>query len=161
MTPLLKNADYDSALTFGVQEIEDATRGEYQGAGASTGGFDVNSIFTIFVFSIFGLQWVLAILSRSRSYWAGGVLGALAGAVVSSFLGWWLLGGAVLTGGLLLLGLALDFAVSRAYSEARSGGFNPPWWTGGTGGFGGGSSGGGFGGFGGGSSGGGGASGNF
>ena len=161
ITPLLKNNDYDGALALGAQEIMEATQGEYQGSGTTSDAFDPEAFFPIFIFGIFALQWILAVLSRSKSYWAGGVLGAVAGAGLASIFGWWVMGGAILTGGLVLLGLALDFAVSQAYSTAKSSGIHPPWWTGGTGGFGGGSSSGGFGGFGGGSSGGGGASGSF
>lgn len=157
MTPFLKVDDYDGALAYGVDGIIVSTEGEYSSDVSQE--FDLESLFPIFFFTIIALQWVVAVLARSKSYWGGGVVGALAGIVVSSLVGWWLYSGLLLTGVLVLVGLALDFAVSRAYSEAKSSGGHPPWWTGGSGGFGSGSSGGGFGGFGGGSSGGGGASG--
>lgn len=155
MVPYLKDGDYDGAVTLGVSGIIQATRGEYVGAG-NTGSLDFDTIFSIFFFGIILIQWFVAVLSRSKSYWAGGVVGALAGGIVSSIFGWWLLGGAALTLSLLVLGLLFDYAVSSAYHEARRTGGHPPWWTGGPsdpsssnssgpsfGGFGGGSSGGG------------------
>ncbi len=158
MVPYLKDGDYDGAVTLGVSAIQQATRGEYQGS-ANTGSIDFDTIFAVFFFGIILIQWFVAVLSRSKSYWAGGVIGALAGGIVSSIFGWWLLGGAALTLALLVLGLLFDYAVSSAYHEAKRAGHHPPWWTGGTGSSG--SSSGGFGGFGGGSSGGGGASGSY
>jgi uncharacterized protein len=159
MVPYLKDGDYDGAVTLGVTGITQATRGEYVGAG-NTGSLDFDTIFSIFFFGIILIQWFIAVLSRSKSYWAGGVIGALAGGIMSSIFGWWLLGGAALTLSLFVIGLLFDYAVSSAYHEAKRTGLHPPWWTGGTGGTGSSSSGG-FGGFGGGSSGGGGASGSY
>ena len=97
----------------------------------------------------FILIFLSSILARSKSWWAGGVIGGIIGIIFFSFLGISIL---------VLLGLLLDFVVSRTYKNSKVKGVNPPWWIGG-GGHGG--SGGGFGGFGGGMSGGGGASGRW
>lgn len=157
ISPRLKDGDFDGGITAGVRAIEAATRGEYQGGGGAS-KIDPEAFFGIIFFGILILQWIVAILARSRSWWAGGLVGGIAGVVVASVFGWWLFGGALATLILAGLGLALDFAVSRAYHEAKARGVRPPWWGGGhMGGMGGG----GFGGFGGGSSGGGGASGSF
>lgn len=168
MTPLLKAGDYDGAVTAGVRAIEQATKGEYT---ASTAAPVAENSFAqslldagvpLFVFGLFMLQVLAAIFSRSRSWWAGGVVGFLGGLGI----GWVLALGLSLLIPLIivltLLGLLFDYGVSTGYRSAKARGMTPPWWTGGSGGLGGGdSSGGGFGGFGGGSSGGGGASGSW
>ncbi len=158
MTPLLQNGDYDGAITLGTRAIMAATQGEYS-ASQTASDFDAGAALTFIFFGFTVLAWLVAVLARTRSVWAGGVVGAAVGAGVSSIFGWWLFAGLLATFGFVALGLLFDWAVSSAYTEAKKGGHTPPWWTGGAGGFGGGS--GGFGGFGGGSSGGGGASGGW
>lgn len=163
MTPLLKAGDYDGAVAAGVHAIEAATVGEYVGSGNdSSGGWDFMDYMWAFIFfPIIIFQWLGAILARSKSWWAGGIVGGGVGLLVSTIFGWWLLAGLGATVGLFLIGLLFDLAVSSAYHAATSKGVQPPWWGGGTMGGGSGSSSGGFGGFGGGSSGGGGASGSW
>ena len=162
MTPLLKQNNYDGAVTLGVQEIEQATKGEYVGTGATTNTNSTNksfqTIYWVIIAGIFSLQWLMSILARSKSYWAGGVVGGVAGVALATFFGWWLLLGLGVTALLFLIGLLLDLVVSRTYATSKSLGTRSPWWAGGNMGS---SGGGGFGGFGGGSSGGGGASGGW
>ena len=156
ITPLLKAGDYDGAVTAGVAGIEAATKGEYQGE-SNSGSMSGEDLFFLFVLlPLFALQWFGAILGRSKSWWAGGIVGALGGLTVWAVFGLVLWFGFVLVGGLAVLGLLFDYFVSHAYSRSKTLGVHPPWWAGG-----GGSHGGGFGGFGGGSSGGGGASGSW
>ena len=118
--------------------------------------FKIPAEFIFFIFFVV-IQILASILGRSKSWWAGGVIGALVGAVCffifSHILG--IILGIVLTP----IGLLFDYIVSKSYNKYKSGGGNPPWFLGG-GGFGG-RSGGGFGGFGGGDFSGGGASGDF
>jgi uncharacterized protein len=101
----------------------------------------------IFFFFIF----LSSVLARSKSWWGGGLVGAL--------LGWIFLSSLLWIAVFCIVGLAFDYAVSKNYQRHRGRGTIPPWWLGGPprGGMGGG----GFGGFGGGSSGGGGASGRW
>ncbi len=163
MVPALREGNYDAAVGNAVQSVIEATRGEYT---AEPGGISLNGknieqiIFFIFIFGSLVIQWLGAVLGRTKSWWLGGVLGAGIGAVVSSFFGWWLLIGGLLTVGLTLFGLFFDYVVSSTTHHSQKYGIDPPWWAGGhSGGFGGSS--GGFGGFGGGSFGGGGASGRW
>jgi uncharacterized protein len=113
--------------------------------------------FTLFLFFLFG-EWILAILARTKSWWAGGVLGGIGGVILTMLYSFW-----ISIPILVIIGLFLDYVVSKNF---RSRG-KTKWWAGGRfgpgggGGFSGGSSGGGFGGFGGGSFGGGGASGRW
>ncbi len=157
ITPAFKAGHYDAGVTAAVQDIERATENEYTG----TGTVDANpkDYAGIFFALFIALQWIAAILARSRSWWAGGVVGGVIGAGV-----WWYFALAALWGGvsflgLIVLGLLFDYVVSNAYANSKQNGTRPPWWIGG-GGMGGGR-GGGFGGFGGGRSGGGGASGGW
>lgn len=158
MTPLLKQGDYDGAVTAGVQAIEGATKGEYVSSAPSPVVSAVeNNVGHIFVFGLVLFQILAALFARSRSWWAGGVVGFLGGLGIA-----WIFISSLVFSGLLivaltLLGLLLDYLVSKGYESAKARGITPPWWIGG-GGRGGG---GGFGGFGGGSSGGGGASGSW
>ncbi len=112
----------------------------------------------IFFLVIIVFQILVAILAPSKSWWAGGVLGGVAGLII-----WHFFIASIVTAVFVIIaliggGLFFDFIVSRAYRQKSLSG-RYPWWFGGGGGFGGGSGGGGgFGGFGGGSSGGGGSS---
>ncbi len=164
MVPMLKAERYDDAVMNGTHDIINATRGEYSAPGNGAALlFDeyFNLGITVLIFASFVLQWVGAILARSKSWWAGGMLGLFIGAVASSSFTLWLVGGLLLTAGLTLFGLFFDYVVSSTYTHAKRTNVDPPWWAGGAGNYSGSSSGGGFGGFGGGSSGGGGASGSW
>jgi uncharacterized protein len=121
--------------------------------------FDFESLIAVFWVGFVLLSWLASALARSKSWYAGGIVGGVVGALVWFFVPLW---GYWMIVPLILIGLAFDYAVSSAYKEAVGMGTNPPWWTGGTWPTGGSSSsGGGFGGFSGGSSGGGGASGSW
>ncbi|MEK7530986.1 MAG: TPM domain-containing protein [Patescibacteria group bacterium] len=121
--------------------------------------FDFESLAAVLWIGFILLTWLASALARSKSWYAGGIIGAVVGGLVWFFVpvwGYWMLIP------LILIGLAFDFAVSTAYKESVSRGVSPPWWTGGTWSSGSGSSSGSsFGGFSGGSSGGGGASGSW
>lgn len=161
MVPSLAAGDYDTAVLRGTEAIIEATRGEYSAPNPSpymSTLFDV--AFPLFIFGSFVLQWIGAILARTKSWWLGGVLGTVLGVSVSSLMGWWALYGTLLTLGLTLFGLFFDYVVSSTYRHSQKYGVTPPWWAGGSG-YSRRSSGGGFRGFGGGRSGGGGASGGW
>jgi len=180
ITLQFKAGDYDAGVRDGVAALIATAEGEpfVQSNYVSQDKYAdipewvfVLPIFVPFflVFFINILLGLAAVLSRSNSWWAGGIVGILAGLfftgiVENSFIG----GIAVIA--LTLSGLLFDFLVSRGYKKYHQHGLTPPWYLGGKystgeyhGGFGsgGGSSGGGGGSFGGGSSGGGGASGSW
>ena len=95
------------------------------------------------------LSWLGAVLGRSKSWWAGGVIGAVAGLVLMVIFGFaiWAIIGFI---GFIFGGLGFDYLVSKNYKAHAADHTSPAWWAGGTwgggGGWGGGSSGGGFGG---------------
>jgi uncharacterized protein len=156
MVPELTAGSFDGAVTKGVGSIVAATKGEYSDTSSQK---PHNSFLIWFIFGIFGLQWLAAILGRTKEWWLGGLLGLVGGGVLAYTNPFGL---DLYTSGLAVLGLTafgafFDYVVSNTYHHAERYGYNPPWWVGG------GSSGGsgGFGGFGGGSFGGGGASGSW
>lgn len=164
IVPLFKQGDYDNGVIEGVKAIEEVTKGEYQVMEENPGllsSINGNTIEFIVVFLIFVVQFLSAILARSKSWWAGGLIGGIGGVAVTYFgvLGVTLIGGSIITIIFILIGLVFDYFVSNTYKSAVSGGSSIPWWAGGAGRSS--SNGSSFGGFGGGSSGGGGASGSW
>ncbi|NBV77270.1 TPM domain-containing protein, partial [bacterium] len=112
MVPYLKQGDYDTAVTNAVTSLIKATNGEYKN-NVSVSMKDIESALPfIFVFGALALQWLGAILGRTKQWWLGGLLGAGLGVSISTFIGWWLIGGAFLTLGLTLFGLLFDYVVS-------------------------------------------------
>lgn len=166
ISPKFKAADYFNGVKNGVLAIIGATKGEYKADPAYTEKPDdlkFDPVMLIWLGFIF-ISYLGSFLARSKSWWAGGVLGGVGGAILGAVLwtGFWIL---VSAGVLGVLGFLFDFIISRNYQKRlkegkptdfwhSGGGF---WFGGGRGGFGGG----GFGGFGGGISGGGGAGGRW
>lgn len=149
MTPLFREAQYFEGLTAGIDALKKHIGGEYTAERydeqADTSGILPWILFLLFLF----FDWIAAALARTKSWWAGGIFGGVAGIFLTIFFSWW-----ISIPLLVLIGSLFDYIVSKKGYEngrGRRGG-------GGFGGFGGGSGGssGGFGGFGGGSFGGGG-----
>ncbi len=158
LKPAFQAGNYDQGISDAVDKIIAATKGEFVPAESQTPASKISfkSLETIFFLVFFGFIWLASILARSKSWWAGGVIGALIGVVLIIF--WNRIFGVIATLVLTPLGLLFDYIVSKTYKNTKDKGMRPPWWIGGPG-FGG--RGGGFGGFGGGHSGGGGASGRW
>lgn len=175
LTPAFKQNDFYGGISLAVNDIIKVTQGEYVADVSSsdathTGGMSSDSIITLFMFIVIVganiVSFIASLFARSKSWWAGGVVGGVLGVVftLGGFFGITLFGGLILTAILAVFGFIFDYVVSNQYTNAVQSGSSIPWWIGGRG-FGGGgysgSSGSSFGGFGGGSSGGGGASGSW
>lgn len=153
ITPHFRDGDYAGGISAAIDALQKHIGNEYTADRYAEptenpfGGLG-------FIFIVIFAQWLLAILGRTKSWWLGGVVGGLGGAVLAFLFGWWL---AIPI--LVPLGLLLDFLVSKNYKSRG----HTSWWAGGGWGPGGGGSfgGGGFGGFGGGGFGGGGSSGRW
>jgi uncharacterized protein len=162
MVPEFRQDKYFEGINGGVDGIIKAIHGEAdpslqeESAAPFEGG---DMIGNLFFFAIFALMWLGSILGRSKSWWAGGIIGLISGLIVTALFGF-LMTGLVSIAALTVFGLLFDKLVSRNYATRTSAGQSPSWWAGG-GSYGGGSRGGGFGGFGGGGFGGGGASGRW
>lgn len=162
MIPEFRQSKYFEGVSNGVDGIILAIHGEADPSlnEDPTAPFENGDMLgNLFFFGIFVLVWLGSILGRSKSWWAGGIIGLISGLIVTALFGL-LMTGLLSIIGLTLFGLLFDKLVSRNYAARTGAGQSPSWWAGG-GGFGGGSRGGGFGGFGGGGFGGGGASGRW
>ena len=167
LTPAFKNNDFYGGIDKAIDDIIKATQGEYTAEKTKhTSAKDLEA-YAIIIFFIGGpiLSFIASILGRSKSWWAGGVLGAVlgGGATLFGLFGLSLLGGGIVTSKFVILGLIFDYIVSKTYTGAISSGSSISWWVGGNSGgwSSSSSSGSSFGGFSGGSSGGGGSSGSW
>lgn len=152
ITPRFKEDDYDAGILNGVSAIQktitqDPTAFDDQLSDDSS---TAEEKFNGLIFAGIIIIYLSSFLARSKRIWPGGVIGAIIGYISTAITGAIFLG---------LLGLFLDFILSKNYKARKKKGLSTAWWSSG-GGFSG-RSGGGFGGFGGGSSGGGGASGSW
>lgn len=167
LVPEFREERYFNGISKAVDSIMAATKGEYVPSDSTAqGNFQygssgaASSNDAIFSFVFIGFLWLSSIFARSKSWWAGGVVGGVI-AIVVGFLKGFLYLGLIAIFFLVPLGLLFDFIVSRQYLKGKERGHIPWWIGGGRFGGGGGFGGGGFGGFGGGGSGGGGASGRW
>jgi uncharacterized protein len=159
VVPAFREGEYAEGLTAAVASLEKHIGGEYTAERyAESESGSIPWPFILFM-GFLGIDALAAFLGRTKSWWLGGVMGALLGVVFLLAFGWWLS-----IPLLVVCGLLFDYVVSKLFpaSNARrrsrrgGGGF----YGGGFGGRGGGG-GGGFGGFSGGSFGGGGAGGRW
>jgi uncharacterized protein len=162
MTPSLRDGNYDAAVLNGVNDIKEAVQYEYatNAVPMPITTFDAESAWKFVVAGFFLLQWLVSILARSTSWYAGGIVGVIAAVVLAVLFKFSFMQAVLALCGLGIAGLILDFIVSSAYTGAKVSGGSIPWYAGGNGSWGA-ARGGGFGGFGGGRSGGGGASGGW
>lgn len=162
ISPAFRNQQYAQGISAGLDSVliairneKDPNLGPSENTRPSTSGPPIELI----LYALFLIPaWLGSILARTKSWWAGGVIGVVIGGIIAVFFGFMLIGLLSIIG-LFLFGLGLDYAVSRNYHRRTENGITPSWWAGGTH-LGGGPSGG-FGGFGGGGFGGGGASGDW
>ncbi len=164
ITPKFRENQYFEGITAAVTEIQNAIEKKPESAAlqasSSTNQLKAgaNTMEWLFL-GFWAVPWVGAVLARSKSWWAGGLIGGVIGlgmCLIFGFALWYVIGAVIVT----LIGFGLDFVVSKNYKKSVSHGETPSWWAGG--GFGGSSGGlGGGGGFGGGGFSGGGSSGNW
>lgn len=152
ITPKFKEGKYYEGISEGINSIQLAVANKPDPAAEKEAAepVDWSAIITMGMFTVIGaLSWLGAVLGRTKSWWAGGVIGAVAGIVLMFMFGFavWAIISFV---GLILSGLGFDYLVSKNYKQHAARHTDPAWWAGGTwgggSGWGGGSSGGGFGG---------------
>lgn len=149
VAPFFKQGDYFSGINAGVDAMISGIGTELNVKNVSTVNILEKHFMTAFYIFLIFISFLVSTLAKSKSWWAGGVVGAIGGIVILYFST--LIVGIVSIIGLTILGLFFDRLVSRKYKDHKDNGTNFPWWMGGMGS-------GGFSGFGGGSSGGGGSS---
>lgn len=161
MKPKFQQNDFYGGLSGAINSIQLAVS---QKADPSINESDTEGDWDVITFVLgaiaFVLVWLGSVLGRTKSWWLGGVIGAIAGVVVVMVFAWawWTFIAAFLATG---AGLLFDFLVSRNYRTNAAHGHDPSWWAGGGWLGGGGFSGGGGGSFGGGGFSGGGSSGSW
>ncbi len=162
ITPAFQAGDYYSGINGAVDKMIEALGGtQIVPESYYNDNVSIKNWGSIFIFGFIILQWIGAVLARSKSWWGGGVVGGVIGGALWLLGFWSLITSVIVFITLVVLGLGLDYVVSKTYQKVKaSGSKHYPWWIGG-GGFGGGGGAGGFGGFGGGFSGGGGSSGRW
>lgn len=169
ITPQFRNSYYYlgisqaiNSIQLAVEDAPDALAEDKKNIGGIA-----EFIAMVFVWGGMGIMYLFSILARSKSWWAGGIIGGAIGFIIMMFSSFHIF--SIIGAGLLAaFGFLFDYLVSRNYKQAKASGKEPAWWAGGSGGlsgssgrWGSGSSGGGFGGFGGGGFGGGGSSGSW
>lgn len=145
ITPKFKTGDYYGGISAGVTAIHEAVMGRAPTQQQSVGSGDITgAIMNVGFFALWIIIWIGSILARSKSWWAGGVIGGIIGIIIAAIAGW-VLWAVLLIFALIGSGLGLDWLVSRNYRERTGHGIAPSWWAGGSG-WGGGGGGGSFGG---------------
>jgi len=158
LVPAFRERNFDQGIISAVSRLEtDIKNGGPEFASVPTKISNIH-LGDYFIYILVGIVYLSALFGRSKSWWAGGVVGGMLGIFIGLIKGFMYVG---LISLLVLVpfGLLFDFLVSKSYTKHKTNGTTPPWWLGG--GRGGGFGGGGFGGFGGGMSGGGGSSGRW
>ena len=153
IVPAFRDGEYAEGFLAAIESLKKHIGGEYTAEryeSSDAGGAISWVFFALFIF----FDVIAAFLSRSKSWWMGGIFGGIFGIILTILYSWW-----ISIPVLVVIGLVLDYLLSKG-----GGGGNGRWR--GPGGFGGprfgsGSSSGGFKGFGGGSFGGGGARGKW
>ena len=160
--PNFQSGNFAGGINSGVDNMISVIGGErLSEPGRSWKADDLGGLIILIIQFVFvPFIYLAAFLGRSKSWWAGGVIGALPGIVIAFY---HLIGGLAAVFGGVLVGLLLDYVLSKNYQQRVASGDDTTWFKSGGGFFGGSSGGssGGWGGFGGGSFGGGGSSGSW
>jgi uncharacterized protein len=135
VVPYFRNGDYEGGILAGTEKIAAALEGleklpEIQNTDSdfSNGGI----FFFLFFFFSFVIPWAVAVLSRSKRWWPGGLAGGILGILLAVFLSVTFL--VIIP--LALFGFLFDYLASKNYKAGKD-----KWWTGGgSSGWGGGSS---------------------
>jgi len=164
VNPEFRKGNYSGGITAGVDSLIAVIGGERLSAASKSPRVNGNLVELLVFGGLFFFAYLASFLARSKSWWAGGIIGSVPGAIL--FFTASALVASIVFGLGSVLGLVLDYFLSRNYRDRAASGDDTGFWGsgggffGGSGGFGS-SSGGGFGGFGGGSFGGGGAGGSW
>jgi len=160
MRPAFREENYDQGVQLAVRQAEEYIRSDEPPSGGEAVQEKISFALPLIIFAIIILIYISAFLARSKRFWPGGVIGGVMGGILGLILGKTVTLLALITS-LGLLGLILDYILSKNYKKLNKAKKPTSFWRSWGGFSGGGGGGGGFGGFGGGSSGGGGASGGW
>lgn len=132
--PRLINGQYFEAVDRGISSVAAVMQGK--GDPNVTSGWIVGAdsvmrgTFNYSVFAVIPLVWFGAVLTRSKKFHIGSILGLLAG-VGLSFLADWTIQSFISIGVIFLIGLVLDIVIARNYKKRVAFNKKPAWWAGG------------------------------
>jgi uncharacterized protein len=133
MRPKFKSGEYYRGISEALDSIQLAVTKQADPkltTDTTDGGSLWDAISSIGFFAIFGLMWLASILARSKSWWAGGLIGAIVGGIAMLSTQWHPLA-IVATVILVPFGFLFDYVVSKNYVEHKQNGTLPSWWAGG------------------------------
>lgn len=159
MRPAFREENYDQGVKLAVDQIKGYILSGEPPTETEVVQSKALGFLPWIVFGVILLIYFSSFLARSKRFWPGGIVGGVLGSILGLIIGTFL-AFLLLALGLGLLGLLLDFILSRNYKKLKKAKKPTGFWRS-LGGFSSGGGGGGFGGFGGGSSGGGGAKGGW
>ena len=145
MAPEFQKNHYASGISLALDEIEAQTenRTTIKNSDRKKDISTYKGIISILIISFAAISYLGSLLAKSKSWWAGGIIGLVTGVITAIVLSWTFIS-FILLAALTGLGFAFDYFVSKNYKEAKKQGKEPSWWAGGGwGGSSGGSSGGG------------------
>jgi uncharacterized protein len=138
LTPNFKNGEYSLGVKIATEDLMRIASGEvYVGDFMKESKMSIflNFFAKYFIFIFFSVvilsQWLGSVLGRTKSWWLGGVLGAIVGGVVIFIFGAIILY-FVIAFVLVLIGLLFDYLVSKNYKQSLASHTDPDWWSGGS-----------------------------
>ena len=134
IAPKFRDGDYYGGISDGVNSIQLAVSKQADPKLNDTSSA-IGSLFDAIPAILFGVffvfSWLSSILARTKSWWAGGVIGGIIGSIaIFASSAHPLAIGLLIT--LVPLGLVVDYFVSRNYHKSVLNGTSPAWWAGGT-----------------------------
>lgn len=134
LAPKFRSGDYYGGISDGVDSIQRAISKQADprlSDDTPSFGSVLDAIPFILFVIFFVFSWLASILARSKSWWAGGVIGATIGVIAVAASGVHPLS-VIALGTLVSFGLLIDYLVSRNYHKSIANGTIPSWWAGGT-----------------------------
>lgn len=138
LTPNFKNGEYSLGIKIATEDLMRIASGEVYAKDFLKESkmnvfinFFAQYFIFIFFFGIVIFQWLSSVLGRTKSWWLGGVLGAVVGGVVIFIFGAVILY-FVISFVLVLIGLLFDYLVSKNYKQSLISHISPNWWSGGS-----------------------------
>lgn len=132
--PKFKANDYYGGVAAGVESIQLAVakQADPSMAAGPLDMFDISieAIATLLFVIGSALMWLAAMLARTKSWWAGGIIGGVVGGLVVLVTQVHVFA-IVATVILVVFGFLFDFFVSQNYRQHKAKGTLPSWWAGG------------------------------
>lgn len=135
IAPEFRKGNYQQGIQKGVvsikAQVEKTTDPNLAGqAKSNNSSIFSKALMALFTLGAIVLPWFASLLARSRSWWAGGIVGSGIGFVMVLNSGW-AHGGINTIIMFCIYGLLFDYAISKNYYNKTTNGDTPSWWAGG------------------------------